>query len=168
MKLKSLAIRLARTVQSWHVALPFRVDILRATGFDIHSTALIRSKVLFQVKELEVGPDVFIGNGCSFYGSVRFPSKVTIGEQTKVAPEVMFCCSIHELGGTERRAGETCNRDIAVGKGCWIGARSTILPGVSIGDGSVIAAGAVVAKDIPANCLAGGVPARVIKKLDER
>ena len=156
MKLKTLAIRLARTVQGWHIALPFRVNILRATGFDIHSTVLIRSNVLFQVKELEVGANAFIGNGSSFYGSVRFPCKVTIGEQTKVAPEVMFCCSTHKFGPAERRAGETYNRDIYVGKGCWIGARSLILPGVNIGDGSVIAAGAVVAKDIPANCLAGG------------
>ncbi|HJI67776.1 MAG TPA: hypothetical protein OIM01_05135 [Coriobacteriaceae bacterium] len=68
----------------------------------------------------------------------------------------MFCCSTHSLGLAGRRAGETYNRDIYVGKGCWIGTRSTILPGVNIGNGSVIAAGAVVAKDVPANCLAGG------------
>lgn len=97
---------------------------------------------------------------------MRYPSRVVIGDEAKIAPEVMFCCVTHEMGDARRRAGEVYNGGIEVGDGCWIGARATILPGVHIGAGSMIAAGAVVAKDFPENCLGGGVPCRVIRRLD--
>jgi acetyltransferase-like isoleucine patch superfamily enzyme len=57
---------------------------------------------------------------------------------------------------------------IRIGRDCWIGCNAVILKGVSIGDGAVIAAGAVVTKDVPPRCLAGGVPARIIRSLPAR
>ncbi len=59
----------------------------------------------------------------------------------------------------------TIPKPIVVGDRVWIGANATILPGVTIGENSIIAAGAVVAKDVPADCVAAGVPARVIKSI---
>jgi acetyltransferase-like isoleucine patch superfamily enzyme len=56
---------------------------------------------------------------------------------------------------------------IVIGQNVWIGAHATILPGVTIGDGAIVAAGAVVTKDVPGNTIAGGVPARFIKNIDE-
>ena len=56
---------------------------------------------------------------------------------------------------------------IVLGKKVWVGSNATILQGVTIGDNAVIAAGAVVTKDVPANTIVGGVPARVIKRIDE-
>lgn len=155
MKLKSLVIRALRSLQATHIASPLRPSLLRLSGLDIDDTALIRSGVLFQVSELHVGREAFIGNGCRFYSSVRYPSRVVIGDEAKIAPEVMFCCITHEMGGAQRRAGEVYNDEIRIGDGCWIGTRATILPGVHIGSGSMIAAGAVVSKDFPENCLGG-------------
>lgn len=165
---RRLCKKVLRSFQATHLAAPLRAVLLRLSGFDIDPTALIRSGVLFQVSELHVGRKSFIGNGCRFYSSVRFPSRVLIGDETKIAPEVMFCCITHEMGGSDRRAGEVYNDEISIGDGCWIGTRAVILPGVRIGSGSVIGAGAVVTKDFPPNCVGGGVPCRVIRSLNER
>ena len=59
-----------------------------------------------------------------------------------------------------------CGKNLHIGKNVWIGSRSVILPGVTIGDGAIVAAGAVVTKDVPANTVVGGVPAKVIKEIN--
>jgi maltose O-acetyltransferase len=167
MNLRKLCIRSLRSFQKTHLAAPFRNGLLRASGLDIDPTAVIRSGVYFQVEELHIGKKAFIGNNCQFYASVRHHSHVTIGSEAKVAPEVMFCCMTHHIGVPSRRAGEVYNGDISVGDGCWIGTRAILLPGVNIGAGSVVAAGAVVTKDVPPNCVGGGIPFRVIRYLDD-
>ncbi|WP_060664555.1 DapH/DapD/GlmU-related protein [Bacillus sp. CHD6a] len=79
--------------------------------------------------------------------------------------EVLFCTSTHEFGTCERRAGKPYGKPIKIGNGCWVGARVTILPGVTIGDGCIIAAGSVVTKDCESNSLYSGVPAKRVKGL---
>ncbi len=79
--------------------------------------------------------------------------------------EVSFIGITHEIGSAQSRAGADVSYPIKVGNGCWIGARSTILPGVTVGDGCIIAAGSVVNKDCEPNSLYAGVPARKIKDL---
>ena len=91
---------------------------------------------------------------------------VEIGEKTAIAFEVLICTSSHEVGDSFKRHGESKRSPVIIGNGCWIGARSVILPGVTIGDGCVIAAGAVVNKDCEPNGLYAGVPAKRIKELD--
>lgn len=59
-----------------------------------------------------------------------------------------------------------CGKNLHIGKNVWIGSRSVILPGVTIGDGAIVAAGTVVTKDVPANTVVGGVPAKVIKEIN--
>jgi acetyltransferase-like isoleucine patch superfamily enzyme len=66
-----------------------------------------------------------------------------------------------------KNRGDLFGAPIVIGKKVWIGAQVTILPGVTIGDNSIIAAGAVVTKDLPANSLAGGVPAKILKTIGE-
>lgn len=90
---------------------------------------------------------------------------VTIGDRCDVGPEVTFMTGGHLIGTADRRAGKGQTYTQSVGDGCWIGGRCTIINETGISSGSVIAACACVTKDIPANVLAGGVPAKIIKNL---
>ena len=112
--------------------------------------------------ELEIGKSCWIGKNFVVNGN----GKLTIGDNCDIAPEVSFQTGGHEIGTTERRAGKGVKYNIQVGNGCWIGARSTILGGVSIGNGCVIAACACVTKSTEENTLYGGVPAKAIKQLE--
>ena len=113
-----------------------------------------------------IGP-ITIGDGCliNVGGFVR--PNTTIGDNVLVGPFSRFMSDSHGIGGPEKRAKGTSWPPIVVGDGTWIGSSVTILGGVTVGPGCVIASGAVVTEDIPANSLAGGVPARVIRSLDE-
>ena len=80
----------------------------------------------------------------------------------------LMCCFIvfHTSKVISKRAGDNVYESIFVEKGVWIGANATILPGIRIEEGAIIAAGAVVTKNVKKNCLYGGVPAKLIKCLD--
>lgn len=108
-----------------------------------------------------MGTGTFINYGCVFSNH----SPITIGENCFVGQEVLFTTSTHEIGEETKRAGRHYSLPITVGDGVWIGARAVILPGVSIADGCVIAACAVVNKDCVSNGLYAGVPARRIQGL---
>lgn len=112
------------------------------------------SQVLF-------GKDVFINKKVQFHVGSGSDENVNIyiGDNVWVG----FICATHMIGDKTQRAGEKVHQSISIGKGTWIGARATILPNVSIGEGCAIAAGSVVTKDIPANTLSGGVPCKVLK-----
>lgn len=112
---------------------------------------------------LEIGKDTWVGPGCHFYMNEEAP--IILGANCDIAPEVSFITGSHEIGDETRRAGPGTAAPILIEDGCWIGARVTILGGTHIGKSSIVAAGALVNEDIPENCLAAGVPARVIKKL---
>ncbi|RME57147.1 transferase [Candidatus Parcubacteria bacterium] len=113
---------------------------------------------------VSIGEDTWIGPRCRFYTHPN--AEIVIGDNCDIAPEVAFVTGTHEIGSEMRRAGRGYCLPIEVGDGCWIGARTTILGGVHIGKGSVIAAGSVVVGDIPPNALAAGVPARVKRRLE--
>ena len=88
-----------------------------------------------------------------------------IGDRCDIGPGVEFVPGSHTIGNASRRAGFGTAKPIFVGNGCWLGAKSIILGGVKIGDGCVVAAGAVVIHDVPPNTLVAGVPARVKRQL---
>lgn len=90
---------------------------------------------------------------------------VKIGKGTLLAPGVHIYTAQHPLEVVQRREWEDC-KPVVIGRECWIGGHVTICPGITIGDRSVIGAGAVVTHDIPSDCLAVGNPARVIRKLN--
>lgn len=116
---------------------------------------------------------VNIGTGCEIYNNVSFGSEpylITIGDNVRITKGVSFVT--HDGGvWTLRKMGILENSDIfgpiIVGNNVHIGLNSIIMPGVTIGDNCVIGCGAVVTKDIPSNSVAAGVPARVIKSIDE-
>lgn len=109
---------------------------------------------------LTLGDRSGVGIDCEIYGPV------TIGKDVMMGPEVVIYTSGHRFDRTDipmMDQGSTDAEPVAIGNDVWIGRRAMIMPGVTIGDGCVIAAGAVVTKDIPAYSVAGGVPAKVIK-----
>ena len=103
-----------------------------------------------------------LGSGYIIYNSkIRCYSKITIGNNVALSENLTILDSdSHELHGDSKNK----TQPIVVGNHVWIGVNVTILKGVTIGDGSVIAAGSVVNRDVPPNCLAGGVPAKVIRE----
>lgn len=103
-----------------------------------------------------------INRGCRFYASYHHKEvRIRIGDHVAVAPEVSFFAAGHDY---TRLSLPNIAGSITVGDHVWIGGRSIILGGVSIGEGAVIAAGAIVTRDIPPYTVAAGAPARVIKK----
>lgn len=112
------------------------------------------------------GANIEIGNysGIGINASIRGPLK--IGDNVMMGPDVIIMTSSHGHDRTDipmRKQGSIV-KPVTIGNDVWIGARVVILPGVTIGDGSILAAGAVVTHDVPAYSIVGGVPAKVIKK----
>ena len=112
-------------------------------------------------KHISVGDNVFINSGCKFQDQ----GGISIGDMSLIGHNVVLATLDHGLD-SERRS-YLSPAPIRIGKNVWIGSNVTVTRGVTIGDNSVIAAGAVVTGDIPANVVAGGVPARVIKTIEE-
>ncbi|GAA0544288.1 maltose O-acetyltransferase [Rhizomicrobium palustre] len=110
---------------------------------------------------IKAGEHVFVNFGCVFLDG----GTITIGAHTLIAPGVHIYTARHPLGVEERAQWEDV-APVVIGERCWIGGHVTICPGVTIGDRSVIGAGAVVTKDIPPDSLAVGNPAVVVKKLN--
>jgi acetyltransferase-like isoleucine patch superfamily enzyme len=88
---------------------------------------------------------------------------ITLEDEVLIGPKVNLITTNHPINPSERRA--TISNPIVIKKRAWIGAAATIMPGVTIGENSIVAAGAVVTKDVPANTIVGGVPAKVIKTI---
>ena len=110
-------------------------------------------------KNIKIGKDVFVNSGCCFQDQ----GGVTLGDGCLVGHNVVFATLDHDKCPSKR--GDMTAAPIVVGKNVWIGAHATILKGVTIGDGAIVAAGAVVTRDVPPNTIAAGVPARVVKTI---
>lgn len=138
--------------------------LLLRCGFLIGENVKFVSTARIFLPNLQVGNDTWIGHKVNFIGG---EAAVKIGSNVDIGPEVMFATGTHIIGDVYRRAGPGYSLDIVVGDGCWLGARTTILGGVTIGAGSIIGAGSLVRTDIPPNSVAVGVPAKVIRQLAE-
>lgn len=111
-------------------------------------------------KNISVGKNVFINSGCRFQDQ----GGITIGDGVLIGHNVMLATLNHDIDPRKRSTMHPA--PIVIGNNVWIGANATVVPGVTIGDGAAIAAGAVVSKDVPANVIVGGVPAKIIKKIE--
>jgi maltose O-acetyltransferase len=113
---------------------------------------------------------ITIGRGAYLNAQVFLDNSewIRIGDRASIGPHVRIYTSTHELGDRSRRAGDAKKLPVSVGAGAWIGAGAMILPGVSIGAGTVIAAGSVVNSDCEPDSLYAGVPARLIRQLEDR
>lgn len=136
---------------------------LRTTASSLYARVKLRT--------FGIGAKIIIGNNVGLNGtSIAARSKIiTIGDRTKIAPNVTIVDSdFHALWPPQNRElnpGFEGDRDVSVGENVWIGMHSIILKGVRIGDNSIVGAGSIVTRDIPPNCIAGGNPAKIIRRL---
>ena len=110
-------------------------------------------------KHTVIGKNVFINFDCVFLDL----GGITIEDNVLIAPKVSLLSEGHPVSPDERHS--LVPGHIRIRKNAWIGAGATILPGVTIGENAVMAAGAVVSKDVPANTVVGGIPAKHIKNI---
>ena len=110
-------------------------------------------------KNTKIGKNVFINFDCTFLDL----GGITIDDNVMLAPKVSLLSEGHPVAVNDRQT-LTAGR-IHIQRGAWIGANATILQGVTIGEKAVVAAGAVVSKDVPANTVVGGIPAKTIKTI---
>ena len=108
-------------------------------------------------KNIRLGNNVFINSGCCFQDQ----GGIFIGDGCLIGHQVVIATLNHDLD-PDRRGG-MYPAPVVLGSNVWVGAHATILAGVKVGDNAVIAAGAVVTKDVPANAVVGGVPAKLIR-----
>ncbi|WP_186236815.1 sugar O-acetyltransferase [Burkholderia gladioli] len=112
--------------------------------------------------DIRVGRQVFINQNCTFYDL----GGIDIGDQVMIGPNVSILTSGHPVEPSRRRSGVVA-KPVVIENNVWIGAGAIILGGVTIGENSVVAAGAVVTRDVPRDTLAGVNPARVIRSIAE-
>jgi len=116
-------------------------------------------------RNIFIGNDVSIGSKVVLWASSK--GRITIGDGCAISSGVRFVTPSHDPKFLPiTRIG--INKSITIGEDVWIGTAAIILPGITICDGVIIGAGAVVTKNVPSDCMVGGVPARVIKKLEPR
>lgn len=113
--------------------------------------------------KLIVGDNSFIGDETLIMGG---EGNIVIGKNCDISSRVNIISGTHKYGSSKQAAGIGYSEDIIIGDGVWIGFGSTILHGVQIGNGAIIAAGSVVVRDVKAHTLVAGVPAKEKKRLE--
>lgn len=129
------------------------------TGEENNSVAIFTPIYINYGKNLKIGKNVFINFDCTFLDL----GGITIEDDVFIGPKVSLVTENHPFN-PEYRKGLICE-PILIKRNAWIGANTTILAGVTIGRNAVVAAGAVVSKDVPDNAVVGGVPAKIIKQI---
>lgn len=150
-----------------------RREVLREILGELNENVVLQGPITFHYgRHTKIGKNTFI----NFNFTCQDDAAVEIGENCDIGPNVTIATPIHPMLPDERRAllcpdgvaRRLCYaKPVKIGKGCWICANVTILPGVTVGEGCVIGAGSVVTRDIPANSFTAGNPCRVIRLLTE-
>jgi acetyltransferase-like isoleucine patch superfamily enzyme len=132
------------------------IGAARLLGVKIHPTAQIyRWRDLREGSQITIGPGSIVGSDCILDGRCG----IRIGHSVNISSEVALWTLQHDK---DSPTFETAGGPINIGDRAWISFRATILPNVSIGDGAVVAAGAIVTKDVPPYAIVGGIPAKII------
>jgi acetyltransferase-like isoleucine patch superfamily enzyme len=138
-------------------------DLLgQITGSEIDETTAVFTPLYINYgKHTKIGKNVFINFDCTFLDL----GGITIEDNVLIAPKVCLLSEEHPVSPVDRHSLRVGH--IHLKKNVWIGANATILPGVTVGENSVVAAGAVVSKDVPNNAIVGGIPAKIIKMINK-
>ncbi|MDB5015042.1 MAG: acetyltransferase [Daejeonella sp.] len=135
-----------------------RIRLSEIIGSEIHESTVVFAPFHTNFgRFIKMGKNVFVNHACSFLDM----GGITLEDNVLIGPKVNLLTENHPLNPESRRS-LICS-PILIKRNAWIGAAVTILPGVTIGENAVVAAGAVVTFDVPPNTVVGGVPAKVIK-----
>ena len=115
-------------------------------------------------RHVHLGKGVYANYGVTFVDDTH----IYVGDYTMIGPNVTLVTAAHPIAPELRQKGLQYNLPVRIGRNCWLGAGVVVLPGVSIGDNTVIGAGSVVTRDIPANVVAVGSPCRVLRPIGEQ
>lgn len=144
---------------AYHYDEQVRAKLSELMGFDIDPSTTVKLPFYTDFGQFtRLGKNVFVNFGCSFMDR----GGITIEDDALIGPNVQLITENHALEPELRRY--VYGKSIVIKKKAWLGAGATVLPGVTIGENTVVAAGAVVSKDVPDNAIVGGVPAKIIKK----
>jgi maltose O-acetyltransferase len=143
-----------------------RTALLKAAGVSIGARSLLLGGIRITgigdpCRFLTIGDDTIITG--PIHADLAAPLR--IGNNVRIGHDVSFLTINHAIGTPALRAGTSFFGPIEIGDGAWLASRVTVLPGVSIGTGSVVAAGALVSREVPPHTLVAGVPARVVREL---
>lgn len=128
-----------------------------------------------EYKEQKFQPQIIIGNGCSIrvHSHITAINSIIIGDNLLTGPSVVITDNAHgefSVFNQDKRPHDrplSSAGGVKIGNNVWLGEGSMVMPGVTIGDGVIVAANAVVTKDVPAYCLVAGVPAKIVKRLEK-
>lgn len=152
-----------------HLCFAFsRTQVWRAAGLRVGERSRLMGALHLTGRaawqeNLSIGVDTLVTGPLS----IDLEAPVRIGDRVRMGHDVLLLTVDHQIGKPEYRCSHSFARPISIGDGAWLGSRVVVLPGVSIGKGAVVAAGAVVTRDVPADTLVAGVPARVLRALPE-
>jgi acetyltransferase-like isoleucine patch superfamily enzyme len=135
-----------------------RALLAKLTGKPVDDSVVVFPPIYSEFgKNLTLGKNVFINIGCRFQDT----GGISIGDGTLIGHGSTLTTLNHDVD-PDRRA-DMVPAPIVIGRQVWLGAAVTVVPGIRIGDGAIVGAGAVVTKDVPANAIVGGVPAKLIR-----
>jgi acetyltransferase-like isoleucine patch superfamily enzyme len=141
------------------------VDQFRERLSDIIGSKIDESTTIFAPfytnfgRYISIGKNVFINHACSFLDM----GGITIGDNVLIGPKVNFVSENHPIDPTQRKS--LIGKPIVIKNNAWIGASATILPGITVGENSIVAAGSIVTKDVPDNTIVAGNPAKYLKSI---
>jgi acetyltransferase-like isoleucine patch superfamily enzyme len=143
-----------------------RTALLRRAGIKIGPSSLVQGPILI-TGEGNPCEKISIGTFTLLSGALHcdIGAPLSIGSRVRIGHDVSLLTVDHRVGPEEMRSGQRKFGSIEIGDGAWIASRVVVLPGVRIGAGAIVAAASVVTRDIPANTLAVGIPARVVRDL---
>ena len=150
-----------RVTPATSVLLPVSVrrGLLRLGGCQIGAQVTGLKRCGLATKHVSIGDGSFVNVGCWFEGG----GSVDIGRDVFLGPQVMIITSVHQIDQDGQVARMPSPSQVVIGDRCWLGARAVVMPGVKIGAGTIVGAGAVVTKDCEPGAVYVGVPARRVR-----
>lgn len=152
---KSISVSVARHYfNTCHLTRKRRNRLLAKSGVVFHGESSVTAPFFYEFGRLTIGSNVYINAGCVFLDHAA----ITLGDNALIGPNVTLSTAGHLSDPAQRNSG-VISAPITLGNNVWLGAGTVVLPGVTIGDNSIIAANSVVKTSVPANVLFAGAPA---------